>query len=46
MDFPAFMYHKEHGARLFETEAEFKAAGRGWVDTPAKLETKKADKAE
>ena len=46
MQFPAFMYHKEHGARLFGSEDELKAAGKGWVDTPAKFEQKKDAKAE
>lgn len=37
MQFPCFMYHAEHGARLFRTRDEFSEAGSGWVDTPAKL---------
>lgn len=38
MEFPTYLYHKEHGARLFTSEEEVKAAGRGWADTPAKFE--------
>lgn len=37
MDFNTWMYHKQHGAQLFETEDEFANAGNGWVDSPAKL---------
>ena len=34
MDFPTWQYHAEHGAKLFETEEELKAAGAGWFDHP------------
>lgn len=37
MDSPTWMYHAQHGARLFNDEGEFASAGSGWVDTPAKL---------
>ena len=32
-----YMYHKEHGAKLFKDLKEIKEAGDGWVDSPAKL---------
>ncbi len=35
--FPCFRYHKDHEARIFRSADELKAAGKGWVDTPAKL---------
>jgi hypothetical protein len=38
MEFPCFMYHAEHGARLFADSLEYEQAGEGWVDTPAALE--------
>ena len=38
MTFPCFMYHKEHGARIFHSADEFRDAGLGWVDNPAKLD--------
>lgn len=41
MQFPCFMYHAEHGARLFSAQAEFDESGDGWVDSPAKIEAKK-----
>lgn len=35
---PAWMYHKDHKPRIFNTEAELKAAkAEGWVDSPAKI---------
>lgn len=34
MDFPAWMYHAQHGARIFETKDELAAAGEGWADAP------------
>tara|TARA_R100001086_G_C11848201_1_gene260867 strand:- start:18454 stop:18738 length:285 start_codon:yes stop_codon:yes gene_type:complete len=37
------MYHKEHGAKIFESEDEFEQAGKGWVDTPAKFEDPEED---
>jgi hypothetical protein len=37
MDFPCFMYHAEHGARVFDAPEALQEAGSGWVDTPAKL---------
>lgn len=42
---PTYMYHAEHGARIFTSEAELKDAGGGWVDTPAKLQPPGADPA-
>jgi hypothetical protein len=38
MEFPCFMYHAEHGARLFADSLEYEEAGEGWVDSPAKLD--------
>lgn len=35
---PFYMYHKEFGARLFKSKEELKDAGKGWEDSPAKLE--------
>lgn len=35
--FPCWMYHKKHGARLFNTKEELEEAGSGWVDSPAKI---------
>jgi UDP-N-acetylglucosamine:LPS N-acetylglucosamine transferase len=37
MNFPAFMYHAQHGAQQFDNAEQFATAGNGWVDTPAKL---------
>jgi hypothetical protein len=37
MQFPCFMYHAVHGAKVFRTPEEYAEAGSGWVDTPAKL---------
>ena len=36
MDFPAWMYHAEYGARLFPDAESLEAAGSGWVDHPDK----------
>jgi hypothetical protein len=38
MNFPCWMYHAEHGARLFADAEEFAAAGFGWADNPAAAE--------
>lgn len=38
--FPTFQYHKEHGAKLFHSKEELEAAGPGWVDSPAKFDSK------
>jgi len=35
--YPCWMYHKEHGARLFDNPIEFDDAGAGWVDNPKRL---------
>jgi len=35
--FPAWRYHKEKEARVFNTAAELAQAGDGWEDSPAKL---------
>ena len=37
-EFPKWLFHKEHGAKIFNNPAEVEAAGDGWVDSPAKLE--------
>lgn len=37
MQFPIWMYHKTQEARIFTSEEELKAAGKGWVHNPAKL---------
>lgn len=44
MEFPCYMYHKEKGAVLFRDEESFKAAGSGFVDSPAKLKDEKENK--
>jgi hypothetical protein len=39
MTYSAWLYHKQHGARVFEGSEEVdRALADGWVDTPAKLE--------
>lgn len=35
--FPTFLYHREKGAKLVKDEAEAKALGKGWEDSPAKV---------
>lgn len=36
--FPAFLFHANHGARLFDNAEDFAdALDAGWVDSPAKL---------
>jgi hypothetical protein len=39
MHFPTWQFHAEHGAKLFKTEEELKAAGAGWFDHPDKAKT-------
>lgn len=39
---PKWLYHKDKGAVLLNSEAEEKALGSGWVDSPAGF--KKAEK--
>lgn len=41
MSYPMWLYHKEKGKKVFETEAEVEAAGEGWVDSPAAFEADK-----
>lgn len=36
--FPAWLYHKTKGAKIFENAEEVEAAGEGWFDTPAAFE--------
>ena len=33
--YPCFRYHEKEGARIFNSQEEYEAAGAGWVDTPA-----------
>lgn len=36
--FPAYLFHAQHGSRLFENAEDFAdALDAGWVDSPAKL---------
>lgn len=37
---PKWLYHKSEGAKLFNSEEEEKAAGKGWEDSPEKLKMK------
>lgn len=45
MEFPCWMYHSAHGARLFECAEDFASAGDGWADSPeaAKSATRERD---
>jgi len=33
--YPCFRYNEKKGARIFNSQEEYEAAGSGWVDTPA-----------
>lgn len=44
MDFPTYMFHRDHGKRVFNTAEEFDAAGDGWVDSPTKVGDIKTEK--
>ena len=33
-EFPKWMYHEKHGARLVEDESGAEALGGGWSETP------------
>ena len=35
--YPAWMYHAKFGKRLFQNDAELRAAGKGWKDNPAEV---------
>lgn len=39
-----WLYHKELGARLIKSLEEEKSLGKGWEDSPAKLEVKKDER--
>lgn len=43
MQFPAWMYHFDDGARLFHSQEELDAAGSGWADSPEAAEKIKPD---
>lgn len=43
MEFPCWMYHRDHGARLFGYEEEFHLAGFGWTDHPGDVDKAYAD---
>lgn len=36
-DFPKWMYHKDAGSRLFNTQQDLDAAGNGWFDSPEEV---------
>ena len=38
MNFPSWLYHKSLGAKLIESEKDFKELGKGWIDSPAEFE--------
>jgi hypothetical protein len=42
--FPKWKYHREKTAKIFHSEDEFRAAGKGWVDSPAKIEDPEPEK--
>ncbi len=41
VSYPSWFYKKGEAARIFHSPAEHKAAGKGWQDTPADVETPK-----
>ncbi len=41
---PVWLYHREHGARIFQSEEELEQAQEnGWVDTPARFDNPEAE---
>ncbi len=38
MEFPVWLYHAEHGSRIFYDEESLAEAGRGWADSPEAAE--------